>query len=322
MFIRKSLHPRLRNDLTLSSLTIKCENLFIEISNSTSKYIIGGIYRHPNQNVSHFSDVLQNSLNIIAKNKMPCIITGDCNIDLVKADENKATSEFLHNLLLHNCLPVLLLPTRLTLKTATLIDHIYYYEGANSKKDLNIYSGNIFSDISDHLPNFLILGNSKKRASITPKPLIRLYTTKNKNDFQAKLASVNWRDILYSCDDVNVCYNKFLSVITNLFETAFPLTRKSRRACKDKMWITQGLRTSCYHKNKLYRQWQLSKSNIDEIKYKNYKKVYKNVLNKAEINYYDKAFDCKANSIKKLWCNLNSICSAKKKKKNGILLIN
>ena len=49
------------------------------------------------------------------------------------------------------------MPSRVTANTATIIDHIYYYEGSNSKKDLSILTGNLWLDLTDHLPNYLLI---------------------------------------------------------------------------------------------------------------------------------------------------------------------
>ena len=56
-------------------------------------------------------------------------------------------------------MPTILLPTRVTNHSCTLIDHIFYY--SKTFKD-NFMSGNLFTDITDHSANFLILESSKK----------------------------------------------------------------------------------------------------------------------------------------------------------------
>ena len=60
---------------------------------------------------------------------MPCVFAGDINIDLLKYEINHDTTDFVNGLLVRNFLPTILMPTRTTDRTATIIDHIYYYEG-------------------------------------------------------------------------------------------------------------------------------------------------------------------------------------------------
>ena len=77
------------------------------------------------------------------------------NIDLLKVEKDRSVLNYANNLLIHSCLPTALLSTRVTKTSATFIDHIYYYEGCNSKKGLKLVSGNLLSDIRS-LPYFCI----------------------------------------------------------------------------------------------------------------------------------------------------------------------
>jgi len=58
---------------------IKVEDLWFEIQHGTKKYVIGGIYRHPNQHsITNFCQHLDSILGKVSKSKTPCIIAGDC----------------------------------------------------------------------------------------------------------------------------------------------------------------------------------------------------------------------------------------------------
>ena len=314
MFVKTSICPKLRNEFKLpTSSTVKCESLFVEITKNKNKTIVGGIYRHPNQNIDSFTNLLNVTLEKISKSRLPVFLCGDMNICLLKSENNTHTDNYLNNLLLHNCLPLILIPTRLSKRSSTLIDHIYYYEGSNNKKNLTIHSGNIFSDISDHLPNFVILSSRIDNSNIRNRPFIRLYTEKNKEIFRQKITNINWENNFYSNNNVNDCFNTFITVITNIINESFPLTRQSRRAFRDKKWMSRGLKISCIKKNNLYKKWRATNELNDEVEYKSYKKVYSKLIKKAETLHYSKLFDSKANSIKKLWANLNTICSGNKK---------
>ena len=49
------------------------------------------------------------------------------------------TTDYVNNLLVNNFVPtIIIMPSRVTANTASIIDHIYYYEGSNSKIDLSI----------------------------------------------------------------------------------------------------------------------------------------------------------------------------------------
>jgi len=54
---------------------------------------------------------------------------------------------YIHDLLIYNFLPTVVLPTRIREKSVTLIDHIYYYKGKNSEQNFVIKSGNLVNDL-------------------------------------------------------------------------------------------------------------------------------------------------------------------------------
>src|SRR4029077_15418609 len=110
---------------------------------------------------------------------MPCLILSDTNIDLLKFDRHTPTNNYLNTLIVNNFYPTVLLPTRITDHSCTLIDHIYYYEGQCSHKSVRVSSGNLFSDLSDHLPNFICLLKSVSKVNYNDRPFIRLFTPKN-----------------------------------------------------------------------------------------------------------------------------------------------
>ena len=157
IFIRDSINYNISHDLNIESThTNLVENLWLEININEKPYILGAIYRHPNHSVSEFTNALEIVMDKIATDKKSCIIVGDINIDLIKFNHDSSTSNFLNTMITNNYLPVITMPTRITPKSATLVDHIYFFNN-NLKQNLEIHSGNIFSDITDHLPIFFII---------------------------------------------------------------------------------------------------------------------------------------------------------------------
>jgi len=121
MYVKKSILGNIRQDLQLSVLgEIKLENLWIEVVKNKTKYIVGAIYSHPNHDFGIFRELLKTSLRKISKTNKPCFIVafvGDINIDFMKFHQHSGIRDYLHTLLVYNCLPILLLPTRLTKKS-------------------------------------------------------------------------------------------------------------------------------------------------------------------------------------------------------------
>ena len=170
---------------------------------------------------------------------MPCTVGGDINIDLTKCTCNQEIADYVDNLLINIFLPVTLMPTRITSRSATLIDHLYYYEGTRHR-DVSVKSGNFLEDISDHLPNYMILINSKNPLQ-KERPLVRLFSQKNLALFKRELQNVDWTSV-YNASDINDSYRNFFDIFIKLHNRCFPLTKLSRKIAKDKPWITSALK--------------------------------------------------------------------------------
>ena len=85
-------------------------------------------------------------------------------------------------MLLHGFVPVIVMPKRITSRSATLIDHIYYYGGNNNKHNMKLKSGNLLNDITDHLPNYLLV-LCDKTFPLVEWPLVRVFSKQNKQKF-------------------------------------------------------------------------------------------------------------------------------------------
>ena len=154
---------------------------------------------------------------------------------------------------MHNCLPTILMPTRVTSKSATLIDHIYYYEGLNRSSTSSVSSGNLVTDISDHIPNYMLIWDKKKQTGNSSRPSVRIFSEKNKENFLDSLYSVDWNCVCNE-SDANIAYDKFINNVDQAFQNSFKLTKLSRKRSNDKRWITGALKKSSTVKNKLYRK--------------------------------------------------------------------
>ncbi len=110
----------------------------------------------------------------------------DFNVNLLNYESHAPTEQFINNLTAYCFQPHILQPTRITDHTATLIDNIYF-----NSLEHDCVSGNLISDISDHLPNFLIF---KKLTSKSRKQDIyhRDYSKFNQECFLEEVRLVNW----------------------------------------------------------------------------------------------------------------------------------
>ena len=176
------------------------ENKWVEISSDTQKYILGCIYRHPNSNVNHFRQALCKTLDMIENNSI-CLLGGDLNINLININNSEVTN-YVTDLMSQGFFPKIYLPTRITDNTCTLIDHFFVRLPCKDNKTDTV-SGNIFADITDHLPIFI--GLTSLENSTNNRPFVRIISEKAVDVFKESCQHYNWNGI----QDYNHVDDKF-----------------------------------------------------------------------------------------------------------------
>ena len=98
-----------------------------------------------------------------------------------------------------------MLPTRVTQKTASIIDHI-----STDIKDTNLNSGILINHLSDHFPVFYIKsGKTEKRKNTTTKT--RVINENSKNSFKNLLKDFTWDEVTQE-NDPKKSFSNFFSV--------------------------------------------------------------------------------------------------------------
>jgi len=79
----------------------------------------------------------------------------------------------------------------------------------------------------------------------------------------------------------------FINKYRELFDNSFKYALKApRRKTPKQEWITPGLIKSCRTKCKLYKQFVMNPTSINESIYKKFCNKLKSLLSKAESTYY------------------------------------
>ena len=87
---------------------------------------------------------------------MKCFLMGDYNIDLLRKGNCSIPQDFVALMFSYGYMPLILRPTRVPGRSATLIDNIWI-----NNETLLVNSGIIKCDISDHFPEFAnVIGGS------------------------------------------------------------------------------------------------------------------------------------------------------------------
>ena len=141
---------------------------------------------------------------------------GDFNINLLNFETHHRTDDCINTLGSDFFLPQILQPTRVTDHLATLIDNIFF----NSLEHHSI-SGNIVHDLTDHLPNFLIINKFSYPLTKT-KISRRDYSHFNESALLNEIRSIDWSTILPCSPAVNALFTSFYSKLTNIVDIHVP----------------------------------------------------------------------------------------------------
>ena len=313
----KILHKR--NDLNIMHETKDCtsyqtEDIWLECKLTTMNkpIIIGVIYRHPSGNVDSFNAEMERIIQAINKEDKVCVICGDFNINIMNK-ENESSRQFIEQMISENYIPHITCPTRITDQSATLIDNIFLLHTSNMI-DIKITSGNLITDITDHLANFLIYGNTIPQA--TSRKQVRIYSEYNTKAFIEHLhKEETWKSFMQStdCDDAT---ERYLKITREAHEKYFPMKMISIKRDKDKKWITKGIRISCRKKMKLYRKYLKKPTEENQRQWKNYRNFLRGICKKAECEYFKKIISDTNGSIKRLWQKFRPILNVNKSNKS------
>ena len=157
---------------------------------------------------------------------------GDINIDLLQQDSCQM-KRCMDTLIRENLLPCITLPTRITDNPTTLIVHINMCIPLKYM-DNDIISGNLFVDISDHLPNFIIVKGTSKTSHTSECPKVTIFIERNISSFIYEPDNITWEHVM-TCKDIDKSYHMFAAKYNQVFNTCFPLKRISIKPYKDSL---------------------------------------------------------------------------------------
>ena len=322
LYVDEDISYNVRHDINELNKLKYTESLFVEIEKSKSQNIVVGIvYRPPDQVIRDFNKCIEKILQeITSKENKLLFLMGDFNINLLNNDVHEPTGEFVDILSSFSLYPSIVKPTRITSKSATLIDNIFTNNYANQT------SGILLSDVSDHLPIFVSTNVSVYHKNDNPTSVeSRDLSKQNIDVFKNKLSLVNWDDL---CDnnDANVSYNMFIDKFNKLYDECIPKKvvkkRHAKNRCPKAPWITCSLLNCIRRKNRLHKKSMQKPTEANVSKYKNYRNRLNSLLRRAKQNYFSTQLDKEKRNMKNTWKILNSILRCPKKKCSQKFTIN
>ena len=226
-----------------------------------------------------------------------CLISGDFNINLLNYNKHPLTEDFIITLGSFFLEPHILKPTRITSHSSTLIDNIFF-----NSIEYQTISGNLLHDLTDHLPNFLIIERSAFSRH-KEKKYKRDYSNYNEEAFINEFSSIDWYDLFYGLSDTTEMFDKFYTKVNNVINSHLPLKPLTRKKSKfkTKPWITPGLKASNTNKNRLYRHYLKTRTCYSHTKFKCYRNKLNHLLKLSKTNYYKEYFVINKAKTKEIW---------------------
>ena len=149
------------------------------------------------------------------------------------------------------------------------------------------------NDLTDHLPNFLII-NKFSTLSNNIKIFQRDYSKLNESALINDIQSVELEEIFSSSSipDPNTMFDLFYDKISKIVDLHIPVKQLSKREVKiqSKPWITPGIRVSIRVKNRLFKKFLSTQSTYYHSKFKYYRNKLNHILRISKRQYYNDYF--------------------------------
>ena len=262
-------------------------------------------------------------LQKINKEDKRIVLLGDFNINLLDCGTSHVVDSFIDVLQSNFLLPSISLPTRVTDRSSTLIDNIFF-----TPTKFKPSSGNLLVGISDHLPQFLIFQNFKTTTFKEPR-YYRMWKNFNQNNFTADFQQVDWNRLLaLELDDPDISFENFFNQMNTLIDIHAPLKKLSRKQIKKgcKPWITKGLKISIRIRENLKKSMMKEQNIISKTELENRFKYYKNqivkLIRRSKNNYYKNYFISNKKNSKNIWKGINELIKSKKCHKSSTIFLN
>ena len=112
----------------------------------------------PLADVDIFTTTLFGVMDEINHENKKCVIMGDMNINMLNYGVHNQTDTYVDGIFSRGFLPQILMPTRVTHRSATLIDHLLTNDITSASS-----SGIIINDVADHFAIFHISTTTQKK---------------------------------------------------------------------------------------------------------------------------------------------------------------
>ena len=181
----------------------------------------------------------------------------------MKMDSKLYNSQFYNTMCSYFFSPLIPQPTRVTEKSKTLIDNIFF-----NSFEFTTISGNITPSISDHLSDnqFIILEDFIKPSSpCKSNTYKRNFKNFDRNKLKEDLYKIDWDKVIHENDNnINDALNSFYKTVSEILDHHAPLIKitKKERILHLKSWINNEIQYLMLKRDKLFRKYCVCKDLI------------------------------------------------------------
>ena len=263
VYIRDSIKYTRRDDVPINGLELVC----IEVQPvKASPFLVIAWYRPPNEPVASF-EKFEQALQYLENEDKEIILLGDINYDLLRKEspihnrpdlfasdygnqgatcsENSSANKVLELYNAYGLEQLINQPTRETLSTSTLIDHVAVSDHRNI-----VESGVLNIALSDH---YMIYCVRKYRWALKGQhKKITTHQMKHfdETSFLAEISSIDWNLVLQSSTDFDSAMENWTNLLSLIIEKHAPM-RQRRVSEKYCPWITSDLKALARSRDKL-----------------------------------------------------------------------
>lgn len=287
------------------------ETLIVKINlPQTKPIIIINTYRPPSGKAAEAIDKLQEIIDNVPRNS-EIYILGDLNIDLlaINSPSFKKVQTFTQD---NNLKQMIQSSTRITKRSASLIDHIY----TNSSYIKN--SGTINLNISDHVPIYII------RKKMKETKLLTSFTCRKLKYFdievlKEKLLEYNWTE-LYNSTDPNIGWTILITHIRNILDQLYPLKEYKNVRVKAS-WLNSEIFEIMKLRDESYMIARTTHLEDDWKKAKEYRNTVNSLCKTAKKEFIKNKIDKNTSNPSKFWKEINKLWGSKKTSNDNTIIL-
>lgn len=295
----------------LSLVTDHIETCAVRVKFAPRNIIVICVYRPPSGSLSEFCNELQSVLSDRSLIGADVVLTGDFNINLLQSSEGVGGGD-LNNFtdLMHSYsfLPHITKPTRFPeggqVGVPSLLDHIWL------NRLYPCLSGIIISNVTDHMPTFIVLKNCDISFSDRVKIVFRDHSVGNIDKFLESVS--HWNFFLNEGECISHLLDRFCSELNQLYCNSFPTKVKYITAKRlSNPWLTNALLVSIKNKSRYFKMFKMGQ--VSAQFYFRYRNSVTGLIREAKRRYYHECFRDSQGNMRRTWKTISSLLGSNKK---------